>query len=247
MRPRPATAKDLSVIATIAAEEFADHRPLSEVDLVDWTQKRAPTLVVHNTGGEVIGYARAKPNEALGVSRIAGQTAILAQIAVIPTERQNGVGVALHDRILKTLGMLGYSRVFAQVPTHLEEWYRQMGWTIHREGEVLAWVEPPNSQDDALAEGATPRTFAPILCIEYLSDYPILVERWIGDARPLLEWSLDGRVLPDELTARIEATLSAAILHSPQLAARLPQALCDAVICANPHSDLSDTLLAAGR
>lgn len=246
-RPRPAKPGDLPFITALAREEFGDERELSPQGLADWTVNKTPALVVTDEAGARIGYARAKPNEALGISRSRGQTAVLAHIAVVPSHRGFGVGRTLHDRILKTLAMQGFSRVFAQVPAHLVDWYASLGWTAHRVGEIVAWIEPPNAQDDVLAPGAVPRTFAPILCIQYLTDYPVLVERWIGSDRPLLEWRLDGRVSPELLPQRVNASLADLLASDSLLANRLPQALCDVVIDTDTESTLARALLKLGR
>lgn len=143
--------------------------------------------------------------------------------------------------------MLGFSRVFAQVPNDLSPWYTALGWTVHPPGEIVAWVEPPNFRDDELMPSATPRTFSPLLCIEFLPEYPVLAERWIGDARPLLNWNLDGRVSPGLLTPRVGEALAGLLTLEPELASRMPQALCDAIIDTDADSPLARTLLTLGR
>ncbi|MBW9110664.1 GNAT family N-acetyltransferase [Microbacterium ureisolvens] len=231
----------------LARAEFDDTSVVTSRDLAGWVEHKTPTLVVHDETGGLIGYARAKPNQAFGVSRSDGQTAILAHIAVVPEHRGVGIGRSLHDRTLRTLAMLGFSRVFAQVPDDLSSWYKERGWTVHPPGEVVAWVEPPNVQDDELMPSASSRTFSPILCMEFLPRYPVLAERWIGDARPLLNWTLDGRASPELLQPRVGEALAGLLTREPDLAARLPQALCDAVVGTDAESPLARTLLALGR
>ncbi|MFH8251496.1 GNAT family N-acetyltransferase [Microbacterium sp. B2969] len=246
-RPRPATPTDLPSILALARAEFDDASAVTAHEIAGWVDHKTPTLVVHDDTGDVIGYARAKPNEAFGVSRSAGQTAILAHVAVVPKHRGLGIGRSLQERTIRTLAMLGFSRVFAQVPNELAPWYAGLGWTVHPPGEVVAWVEPPNVQDDELLPSATSRTYAPILCIELLPDYPVLAERWIGDGRPLLNWTLDGRVSPEMLQHRVSKALAELLALEPQLAGRLPQALCDVIIDMDADSPLARTLVTLGR
>lgn len=246
-RPKPAAPTDLPSILTLARAEFDDASAVTARELAAWVADKTPTLVVHDDTGEVIGYARAKPNAAFGVSRSAGQTAILAHVTVVPKYRRLGIARSLQDRTIRTLAMLGFSRVFAQVPTDLAPWYAALGWTVHPPGEVVAWVEPPNVQDDALMPSAASRTYSPILCLQHLPDYPVLAERWIGDPRPLLNWTLDGRVTSEMLQPRVGEALAELLVREPGLAERLPNALCDAIIDADPDSPLAMTLIALGR
>lgn len=246
-RPKPAVPTDLPSVLALARTEFGDASAMTTGELARWLDDKTPTLVVHDDTGVVIGYARAKPNEAFGVSRSAGQTAILAHVAVVPEQRGLGIGRSPQDRTLRTLAMLGFSRAFAQVPKDLAPWYTALGWTVHPPGEIVAWVEPPNAQDDELMPGATPRTYSPILCIQLLPDYPVIVERWIGDARPLLNWTLDGRVRPEMLQPRVGEALAELLALQPELAGRLPQALCDVVADTDPDSPLARTLTTLGR
>lgn len=232
---------------SIARAEFNDASVIPPGAIVDWAERKSPTLVVYDSDGAVAGYARAKPNEALGISRSAGQTAVLAHIAVHDEYRGAGVGRALHNRIVQTLAMLGFSRVFAQIPERLASWYVKLGWTVHPAGVVAAWIEPPNNQDDGLMPGLTPRTFAPILCMQYLSAYPVLVERWIGDARPLANWTLNGRVPHAQLPQRVGAALAEVLREEPELARRLPQALCDVAIDEDDAGPLARILVELGR
>lgn len=232
---------------SIARAVFDDASVISPDEIVEWAERKSPTLVVHDPDGAVAGYARAKPNEALGMSRSAGQTAVLAHIAVLDGYRGAGVGRTLHNRIIQTLAMLGFSRVFAQIPAHLATWYAELGWTVHPAGVVAAWIEPPNSQDNRLMPGVTPRTFAPILCMQYLSAYPVLVERWIGDARPLANWTLNGRVPHALLPQRVGAALAEVLREKPELARRLPQALCDVAIDEDDAGPLARILVELGR
>lgn len=88
--------------------------------------------------------------------------------------RTAGAGSALLERSVKTLRMLGWDRVMAQIPQQLVSWYRKRGWTVTERGETIAWVEPWIPSDAMWAPDLAPRAFSPLLSMIPREDYPYL-------------------------------------------------------------------------
>lgn len=234
-RIRPATVGDVPAILELARMEFPDDSSLrSEAfgrDVHYWRDLKSLTLVAKYDDGRVIGYARSRPNAAHGRERPDGQVAVFTHVVVDPHHRGHGVGVQLHDRSLKTLRMLGFSKVTAQVPMHLKTWYQNLGWTVHAPGEVVMWIEPPTPAEVSRGD------VSPILYLEHQPNYPLVAERSLGNGEPIACWVVRGDAPSDEVEVRLLAGLAALLRADSGLAKRIPSALVAAIGYSHPRSD----------
>jgi predicted N-acetyltransferase YhbS len=248
VKVRPARPSDAEAIGKLASSEFREepsHWRSFQSDISTWVARKAPILVAATSDEEIVGYCRSKPNEAMGINRSDGQVAVLAQIAVLESHRGAGIGRALHDRTIKTLRMLGYSRVFAQVQETISSWYTDLGWSTFGPGTSVAWIETPIQRDDEWNPHLPPRAFAPILTMSFLPKYPVLAELKIGEARPLVEWTIDARASDAEISRRLNRGLLKRLQAEPGLTKLLPSGLVSAINEFEPDSELSSWLRAA--
>lgn len=249
LRIRPATLQDMPGILRLAAASFPEdgslHSPTFRRDVEHWQRLKTLTLVALTSEGQTVGYARSRPNMSFEIERSEGQVAVFTHVAVDPAFRGRGVGRQLHDRSMKTLRMLGFSMVMAQLPVSLSGWYRALGWEVHVPGELVMWVEPPTVHDDAVWTGMA-RTFAPILFLEYLPRYPVTAERHLGGDRLIARWVIDGRVDEAERDVRMLDGFARTLKADPDLARRIPSGLVAAIGEEDPDSEVYRQLL-AGR
>lgn len=227
-RIRPALPIYAAQIAELAEVAFADRsarrHPL-DLAITEWQNRRSPVLVATSPSGEFLGYARCKPNEAGAQPRPDGQVAILAQVAVIGSARGRGIGTELMARALKTLRLLGYARVFAQIEPHLVGWYSDRGWTVHASGHSPVWIEPPIPSDAEWFPDLAPGAFAPLLSMLYLKLYPHLAEIRVGEGEPIAQAWFDNRGNAEQSALRSYRAMMAELDSHPELAARVPPGL----------------------
>lgn len=235
LRIRPATSEDVPAILKLAREVFPEDPSLASGafgrDVRLWRELKTLTLVAKGADGNVVGYARSRPNSAHGQERPDGQVAVFTHVAVDRQQRGRGIGVQLHDRSMKALRMLGFSTVTAQLPTHLRTWYENLGWTVHNHGEVVMWIEPSTS-----AEVAGGR-FSPILYLEHQPNYPLVADRGLSDEKPIARWVVQGDTSPGEVDRRLLAGLADLLRANPALAARIPTGLAAAIGREHPRSE----------
>jgi predicted N-acetyltransferase YhbS len=228
----PADGPDILALSLAAfGREHAPTLRTLAARVETWRESKSPTVVARDEAGVFLGFAFSKPNEAGAFARSDGQTAQLTQVAVVPEARGQGVGKALVDRSLKTLKLLGFSRVQAQLQQSVVPWYENQGWTVLPQGQVKAWIEPHIAQDDEWNSDFPRGSFSPILTVFSLPDYPFLAEIAIGEGRPLLEVAFDGATDDDTSTKRgVDSLLRLVSLH-PDMANLISPAL--AAVIAN--------------
>lgn len=219
----PADAAEIAAmsVATFGAKDGTTPEILTRT-IARWREMRAPVVVARGVDGGFLGYAMSSANIANGFARVDGQVAVLNQVAVVADVRGGGVGTALVGRTVKTLRMLGYSRVVAQIRSDLVGWYERIGWSVGADRVSRAWVEPHIPQDDEWLPAAfEPGEFSPILLMGYLAQYPHLAELTIGPAKPLIESSF--ALVPDdeESSYRAGEAIGREIARDPELVARL--------------------------
>jgi predicted N-acetyltransferase YhbS len=234
IRLRAAGAADAPDILELSAQTFGTSNAPTMSSLLrragTWREDKAPTVVARDQMGRFLGFAFSKPNSAGDFDRTDGQVAVLAQVAVVPAARGQGVGSLLVQRSLRTLQMLGYSRASAQLNDDVVKWYSARGWTVLPEGQTKAWIEPHISQDDEWNSDFEPGAFSPILTVFRLPDYPFLAEIQIGDGDPLIEVVFDGAADDDVSTQRGVETLLAHIVTHPERADLFPPALAAVIV-----------------
>lgn len=108
---RPAAEIDLDAIHAIECASFGDPWALDGFrDLLD--HPRAKMEVAVGGDGELLGYA---------VAWYVADESEIANLAVAPTARRNGVGALLLDRILRAAAEFGAQTVFLEVRESNEE------------------------------------------------------------------------------------------------------------------------------
>ncbi|WP_434315503.1 GNAT family N-acetyltransferase [Leifsonia sp. P73] len=238
-RIRPATLADLDELIQLAKETFPDDRSvlrsLLQPEVENWQSRKSVTLVARDELGAFLGYSRARPNVAFEEERLHGQVAVVTHVAVQIERRSEGVGSELLRRTLKTLRLLGYSIAMAQVPLELRGWYSDGGWTVHQPGELVVWIEPPGPHDEVEWTTA-PRTFAPILYLDYLPPYPLIAEFRLLETELIAKWKIDGRAGGIEKHHRVLAGLAHELRADPTLKQRIPQGLVRAIGQQDSHS-----------
>jgi GNAT superfamily N-acetyltransferase len=211
-------------LRTFGDEDGASVRTVAH-QVATWRDSRSAAIVARDRTGVFAGYAMAHPNRAGDVWRPDGQVAVLTHVAVVPELRTAGAGSALLERSVKTLRMLGWDRVLAQIPEQLVAWYRKRGWAVAERGETIAWVEPWIPSDSTWAPDLAPRAFSPLLSMIPREDYPYLAALEIGANRPLLEVVVPASSRRDDLDYRLGLAAAQAIAREPTLARVLPRAL----------------------
>lgn len=191
IRIRAGSPDDAAAIVELGQREFGreDVPSVAAVtrEMATWTERKAPIIVARDGAGTFLGYAYCKPNQEGLTMRPAGQVAVLTHVAVTESARGKGVGTALVQRATKTLRMLGFTTIHAQMQESVGPWYQALGWTVHQPGEVKAWVEPHIAQDDQWHEDLPPGSFSPILIVALLERYPCLAELHVKEERPILD------------------------------------------------------------
>jgi len=188
-----------------------------------WRETGSAAIVIRTDAGEFVGYAMAHPNRAGDVWRFGGQVAVLTQVAVVPGMRAAGAGSALLERSVKTLRLLGWDRVLAQIPEQLVTWYRNRGWKVFESDETLAWVEPWVASDVDWAPELPAGEFSPLLSMIPREDYRYLAKIELGPGRPLMEVVVPpGR---DGLERRLGLAAATEISQRPALVRTLPRGL----------------------
>lgn len=230
VRLRAAGPADLAEISELSLTEFGPQDAVQPTTfrrrLEIWREAKVSIVVARDPDGRFLGYALSAPNQANGFERSEGQVALLTQVAVVPDARGQGVGIALIERAVKTLRMFGYSRVFAQIPTHLIGWYEHHGWTVGPARQMKTWIEPYIPQDAAWhPDEFKSGEFSPILLLGHLERYPHLAELTVRSDKPLAEAAFT--VVPDgeESMQRAGEAIGLEIARHPGLAEQLPWAL----------------------
>jgi len=194
--------------------------------IAHWQEMKAPVVVARDSNGRFLGYALGAPNITNNFARINGQVAVLTHVAVVSEVRGGGVGTALVERAIKTLKMLGYSRVFAQIRGDLVSWYERLGWSVGPARQTRTWVEPYIPQDHEWhPEDFERGEFSPILLMGYLPQYPYLAEITIGPGTPLVESTFTAVPNGEESMQRAGDAIAREIARHPGVATQLPVAL----------------------
>ena len=235
---------DVDAVLGLSAQEFGPE-PALRGDLIgeisNWTVRKSPTVVARS-GDVLAGFARCKPNENFSGPRTEGQVAVLAQLAVRDEFQGQGIGTLLLTRAIKTLRMLGFSRVLAQFTPDLAGWYRDRGWTVLPLNHGLIWLEPHIQRDDSWYPELRAGAFSPILMMDFLEKYPQLGILDLTDELPIAQAEYDAgpqgkfetrnsnRALGDVLAAdgnalqRVPFALLQAMVSSPYASPRLKAA-----------------------
>lgn len=101
---RPATAEDLAAIEAVERASFGD--PWSRKSFADSLQHEFVRLHVVETDGEVVGFS---------IVWVSGEECDLANLAVHPTRRGEGLGKALLDEALRQAKSESLAVMFLEV------------------------------------------------------------------------------------------------------------------------------------
>ena len=104
IRERPATLDDVPAIAEIERASFGD--PWSEASFRGTFANEGAIVRAAEQEGRVVGYS---------VAWVIGDDAELANLAVAPDARRQGVGALLLDALLRELDARGGATVFLEV------------------------------------------------------------------------------------------------------------------------------------
>lgn len=232
-RLRAAGHADIDDISDLSLSVFGEQdgadREVVAHSVANWRETRSPLVVARDADGHFLGYATGKPNRAGDFWRIDGQVAVLTHVAVAPEVRGSGVGSALLERAVKTMRMLGWARVMAQIPSHLVEWYGQRGWTVRPANEMLAWIEPWLPRDDFWYPELPSRAFSPLLFMAHRYDYPRLATLELGSDRPLLEVPVPLGHNDESTELMLGHAVATALLRQLSLVRTLPPALIEMI------------------
>ncbi|GAB2456213.1 hypothetical protein GCM10027029_17420 [Conyzicola lurida] len=228
-RIRPITGADIDDIVALSADEFGAAgaaRDTLELAVTGWQQLKAPVVVARSADGAFLGYARSVPNEVDPSPRPEGQVAEIAEIAVVPASRREGVGRALLARSLKTLRLLGYARVVARVT----DAFAVDGWTVLPAGRGRTWIEPFIARDDLWFPSARSGSYSPLLVVPFDAARPRQAWATLRDEPPIVEAEYE--LGPDSRRSDAAATtaITDALAELPAAVAALPPSLLRSLI-----------------
>jgi GNAT superfamily N-acetyltransferase len=101
-------------------------------------------VLVAEVDGNFAGFIFGKPlaNTRKGVEVVSAATMELHQLAVEPRFRRQSIGTQLVNALIAVATDLGKSHIVLRAPESAARFYRLLGWTLTREGEKWAWIEP---------------------------------------------------------------------------------------------------------
>lgn len=122
-------------------------------------RSRAVFLIAEREG-RFLGYASTQPFAPFidGADVISPDTPIgvLTQVAVVPSERGEGIGSTMLEGLTAPLIEARVSIVIAHIKPELSAWYERAGWTVLPENTGFAWIEEPSVLNSRLLPPGAP-------------------------------------------------------------------------------------------